>query len=539
MNGDNRLMGYEEYLDKVKQMIDDLKAMTADLGLANTGDEYKIISELFTYKFLNDKLLYNFEHREDIEDSFDDFIDFADSNTARIKEEYLLLNLFQKQNDKKFHKIFDKALEAISELNKDVYSIETSTGTKKPLFEPLSVYLRDPDKEVELAKRAINILCKYQFGGEIFEQGWDYFSSIFEYLIKDYNKDSGKYAEYYTPAFAGAIMADILYNDTPVDQVEIYDPAAGSGTLLLSMATKVGAKNCTIYSQDRSQKSTQFLRINLILNNLAQSLEYVIEGNTMTNPMHLNSDKLKQFDFIVSNPPFTVDFSADVETMKSDKYGRFFAGIPNVPKDKKKMPIYLMFLQHILMSLKSDGKAAVVVPAGFLTATNRSSKIAYAIRKEIIDNNWLKGVISMPSNIFATTGTSVALIFIDKSRLEDAEIILMDASKLGEKISLEDGQRTILSEDDKRKIIDTFKEKKAIDDFSVIVNNLDIEQNNYSFSAGQYFDVKMMYSELTADEFDKAIANHLNVLEELFMSGARLQKEIIKHVKRIEYNAND
>lgn len=221
MNGENKLMGYEEYLDKVKQMIDDLKAMTADLGLANTGDEYKIISELFTYKFLNDKLLYNFEHREDIEDSFDDFIDFADSNTARIKEEYLLLNLFQKQNDKKFHKTFDKALEAISELNKDVYSIETSTGTKKPLFEPLSVYLRDPDKEVELAKRAINILCKYQFGGEIFEQGWDYFSSIFEYLIKDYNKDSGKYAEYYTPAFAGAIMADILYNDTQIGRAHV------------------------------------------------------------------------------------------------------------------------------------------------------------------------------------------------------------------------------------------------------------------------------------------------------------------------------
>ena len=539
MNGDNKLMGYEEYLDKVKQMIDDLKAMTADLGLANTGDEYKIISELFTYKFLNDKLLYNFEHREDIEDSFDDFIDFADSNTARIKEEYLLLNLFQKQNDKKFHKTFDKALEAISELNKDVYSIETSTGTKKPLFEPLSVYLRDPDKEMELAKRAINILCKYQFGGEIFEQGWDYFSSIFEYLIKDYNKDSGKYAEYYTPAFAGAIMADILYNDTPVDQVEIYDPAAGSGTLLLSMATKVGAKNCTIYSQDRSQKSTQFLRINLILNNLAQSLEYVIEGNTMTNPMHLEGDRLKRFDFIVSNPPFTVDFSADVETMKSDKYGRFFAGIPNVPKDKKKMPIYLMFLQHILMSLKSDGKAAVVVPAGFLTATNRSSKIAYAIRKEIIDNNWLKGVISMPSNIFATTGTSVALIFIDKSRSENAEVILMDASKLGEKISLEDGQRTILSNDDTRKIINTFKEREAIDDFSVIVNNSDIEQNSYSFSAGQYFDVKMMYPELTADEFDVAITNHLNALEEMFISGARLQKEIIEQVKRIEYNAND
>lgn len=536
MNGDNKLMGYEEYLDKVKQMIDDLKAMTADLGLANTGDEYKIISELFTYKFLNDKLLYNFEHREDIEDSFDDFIDFADSNTARIKEEYLLLNLFQKQNDKKFHKTFDKALEAISELNKDVYSIETSTGTKKPLFEPLSVYLRDPDKEVELAKRAINILCKYQFGGEIFEQGWDYFSSIFEYLIKDYNKDSGKYAEYYTPAFAGAIMADILYNDTPVDQVEIYDPAAGSGTLLLSMATKVGAKNCTIYSQDRSQKSTQFLRINLILNNLAQSLEYVIEGNTMTNPMHLNGDKLKQFDFIVSNPPFTVDFSADVETMKSDKYGRFFAGIPNIPKkDKRKMPIYLTFLQHMLASLNDNGKAAIVVPAGFLTASERSSKIAYTIRKNIVDNNWLRGIISMPSNIFATTGTSVAILFIDKGQQEIGDIVLIDASKLGEKISLEDGQRTILSNEDESLIINTFKEKNTIDDFSVLVSKEEIKENAYSFSAGQYFEVKVEFAELTQDEFNQKIKAYSLKLDELFSKGKILGNEIRSCLEELKY----
>lgn len=528
-------MGYEEYLDKVKQMIDDLKAMTADLGLANTGDEYKIISELFTYKFLNDKLLYSFENRKDKTESFDDFIDFADTNTARIKEEYLLLNLFQKQNDKKFHKTFDKALAAISDLNKDVYSIETSTGTKKPLFEPLSVYLRDPDKEVELAKRAINILCKYQFGGEIFEQGWDYFSSIFEYLIKDYNKDSGKYAEYYTPAFAGAIMADILYNDTPVDQVEIYDPAAGSGTLLLSMATKVGAKNCTIYSQDRSQKSTQFLRINLILNSLAQSLEYVIEGNTMTNPMHKDGEKLKKFDFIVSNPPFTVDFSADVETMKNDKYNRFFAGIPNVPKkDKKSMAIYLTFLQHILASLKDNGKAAVVVPNGFLTF---NSGIPKKIRKEIVDNNWLRGVISMPANIFATTGTSVSIIFIDKSRTDDnQDVILVDATKVGKKVSLEDGQRTILSPDDEKLIINTFKQKVTVEDFSELVSRQKIQKRSYSFSAGQYFPVKMVYSEVTSQEFTEEIGKLTKEIEDLFYLSKKYEGEIKKSLGALVYD---
>jgi type I restriction enzyme M protein len=529
-------MGYEEYLDKVKQMIDDLKAMTADLGLANTGDEYKIISELFTYKFLNDKLSYSFEKREDKEETFDDFIDFADTNTPRIKDEYKLEKLFQKQNDEKkpFNKRLDEAFVAISEMNKDVYSIETSTGAKKPLFEPLSVYLRDPDKELELAKRAINILCNYQFGGEIFEQGWDYFSSVFEYLIKDYNKDSGKYAEYYTPAFAGAIMADILYNDTPVDQVEIYDPAAGSGTLLLSLATKIGVKNCTIYSQDRSQKSTQFLRINLILNNLAQSLEYVIEGNTMTNPMHLDGDKLKKFDFIVSNPPFTVDFSADVEAMKNDKYNRFFAGIPNVPKkDKKKMAIYLPFLQHILASLKEDGKAAVVVPNGFLTF---NSGIQKKIRKEIVDNNWLRGVISMPANIFATTGTSVSIIFIDKSRPEaKQDIILIDATKLGRKVSLEDGQRTILSHEDEQLIINTFKNENEVDDFSALVTKEKIQDRSYSFSAGQYFPVKMDFSEITKQEFEDEIGKLTKEIEELFELNEKYENKIKNDLGALRY----
>lgn len=528
-------MGYEEYLDSVKRMIDDLKAMTADLGLANTGDEYKIISELFTYKFLNDKLLQEFEKREDKRETFSDFVDYADSGTARIKEEHLLHNLFQKQNAPSFHKLFDTAMKEISEMNQDVFSIETSTGLKKPLLEAMSVYLRDPDKENELAKRAINILCKYKFG-DIYSQGWDYFSTIFEYLIKDFNKDSGKYAEYYTPAFAGAIMAEILYNDTPVDKVSLYDPAAGSGTLLLSMADKIGTKNCTLFSQDRSQKSTQFLRINLILNNLAHSLSNVIEGNTMTNPAHLDGEKIKQFDFIVSNPPFNVDFSADVKAMQNDAFSRFFAGIPNIPKkDLKSMAIYLPFLQHILASLNSKGKAAIVVPNGFLTASKRSSKIAYTIREKIIKNNWLRGAISMPSNIFAKTGTNVSIIFIDKTRQNEKDIFLMDASKIGEKIKLEDGQRTILSHEDERYIIDTFKQEREIDGFSVKVSKEDVEKGGYSFSAGHYFEVTLQQVDMSVAEFNSKINLHKQRLSEYFEEGKRLEADILKQLGEIIY----
>jgi type I restriction enzyme M protein len=240
-------MSFLEYLDMMKSMIDSLKAMSTSLGLSNTGDEYKIISELFTYKFLNDKLLYDFSKREDKTETFDDFVEYAGIDTPKMRERHLINNLFHEQNKENFHEIFDAAFVEVNELNKDIYNIETASGKKKPLFEPLSVYIRDDGKELELAKRAINILAQYEFT-DIYNGGFDYFSAVFEYLIKDYNKDSGKYAEYFTPLFAGNIMADILYNDTPVSKVSVYDPAAGSGTLLLAMANKIGTDKCSIYS---------------------------------------------------------------------------------------------------------------------------------------------------------------------------------------------------------------------------------------------------------------------------------------------------
>ncbi len=513
-------MSLQEFLDKIKSMIDELKAMSSDLGLANTGDEYKIIAELFIYKFLNDKLVYDFENREDKEETFEDFVYFVDDNTAKMKEEHLISNLFQKQNEVDFHKTLDKALVEISEMNKDIYAIETATGNKKPLFEPLSAYLRDEDKELELAKRAINILAndKYKFRG-IYDGGFDYFSSVFEYLIKDYNKDSGKYAEYFTPLFAGNIMADILYNDTPVSNVTVYDPSAGSGTLLLALANKIGTNNCTIYSQDISQKSTQFLRINLILNKLVHSLHNVVEGNTLTNPQHLDGDDLKTFDFIVSNPPF----KAMIETLKTDKYNRFFAGLPNIPKkDKNGMAIYETFLQHVISSLSKKGKAAVVVPSGFVSA---SAGIPKKIRKNLIDMNWLKGVINMPSNIFATTGTSVSIIFIDKTK-EDDEVMLMDASNLGTKVKLDEGQRTILSDEEKSKITTYFKQKKEEIEFSVAVKTEDIKNNNYSVQAGQYVELK-------EEELGFDINERITYLKREIINNIKLSKEIDNNIINI------
>lgn len=272
------------------------------------------------------------------------------------------------------------------------------------------------------------------------------------------------------------------------------------------MANKIGTDKCSIYSQDIAQKSTEFLRINLILNKLVHSLHNVIEGNTLTSPQHLKNDELMQFDFIVSNPPFKTDFSASIETLKADRYNRFFAGLPKIPeKNKKGMAIYETFLQHIIASLSPKGKAAVVVPTGFVSA---SSGIPLKIRQHLVDKNWLRGVIHMPSNIFANTGTSVSIVFIDKAKQDD-KVMLMDASGLGEKVSLEDGQRTVLSFEEKEKIMSFFKGRIEEPEFSVLVLIDSIKANNYSIQAGQYVQLNENESIDNLDEKISYLANDM------------------------------
>ena len=148
---------------------------------------------------------------------------------------------------------------------------------------------------------------------------------------------------------------------------------------------------------------------------------------------------LKRFDYIVSNPPFKMDFSDFRDDLDTDaSAARFFAGIPKVPgKAKDKMAVYLLFIQHIIASLKPGGKAAVVVPTGFITA---SSGIELRIRQKLVDEQWIAGVVSMPSNIFATTGTNVSILFIDKGAHE--QVVLVDASALGTKVKEGKNQKT-------------------------------------------------------------------------------------------------
>lgn len=258
----------------------------------------------------------------------------------------------------------------------------------------------------------------------------------------------------------------------------------------------------------------------------------MIQGNTIQHPYHKDGETLKKFDYIVSNPPFKLDFSDYRDALDSkENKERFFAGIPKIkPKSKDKMEIYQLFLQHIIASLKKGGKAAVVVPTGFITA---QSGIDKKIRQKLIDDKMLAGVVSMPSNIFATTGTNVSIVFIDDSN--DGDVVLVDASNLGQKVKEGKNQKTVLSAEEEQRIVDVFNNKEQVGDLSVAVSYADIKKKNYSLSAGQYFEVKIEYIDITAENFDGKMQIFTNNLNDLFKQSHKLEMEIEKQLSGLKY----
>ncbi len=541
----------QEFEQRTRQLIDNLKAICAAYGLGNDGNEFKIITQVFLYKFLNDKFAFEAKKiKPELAkaENWEQIIADMGANelemlqlqmgpdTARLKPEHFIAHLFSRQNAPEFAKLFDDTLRDIAITNNDVFAVMTDGGAKVTLFDRVSEYITDTTKRDDFCRAIINKLVEFSFE-RIFTEKYDFYAALFEYLIKDYNKDSGgKYAEYYTPHAVAKIMAAILVPEDvrgKINNVCCYDPSAGSGTLLMNIAHAIGEQRCAIYSQDISQKSSSLLRLNLILNNLVHSIPNIIQGNTMLHPYHRDGQTLKKFDYIVSNPPFKMDFSSERNALDSkENKERFFAGVPKVPKQAvDKMAIYQLFLQHIIYSLKPGGKAAVVVPTGFITA---QSGIDKAIRQRLVDNKMLAGVVSMPSNIFATTGTNVSIVFIDAANKGD--VVLMDASTLGSKVKDGKNQKTLLSTEEEDLIITTFNAKQTVEDFSVVVSYADIAAKNYSLSAGQYFDVKIEYIDLTSAQFAEKLQGFTNRLDGLFKESAGLELEIKKQLARLQYD---
>lgn len=537
--------------EQIKTLINEIKNICKANGLGGDANEYKIVTQSFLYKFLNDKFLYEvgkinpqLKTYADLksldENEYSLLLIRIGNNSAHLNPEHLLTYLWKQQDKTDFFDTFDNTLNDIAIFNNDIFSVHTGEDTDIRLFEEslIGENRLDKSKKMNMAKGIINALAEAKFNfDEIFSAGFDFFSTLFEYMIKDYNKDGGgKYAEYYTPHSIAKVMAEILVGNDKPKNVTVYDPSAGSGTLLMNIAAHIGTDKCTIYSQDITAKSTNLLRLNLILNNLSHSINNIINDDTILHNRHTATKKM---DYIVSNPPFQPqtakkehDEMIAVANLQKD---RFPFGMPNLEKNKKLgtiMYIYLAFLQHTIYSLADNGKAAVVVPTGFITA---KSGIAKKVRELLIDKGWVKGAVTMPSNIFATTGTNVSVLFIDKTNT-DGKVVLVDASNLGEERNDGEKKRRYLSRDDEQLIIDAFAKMQATDEFAVVLDFDDIKAKNYSLSAGQYFEFAPVISNLTADEFNEIVSNSTATLNTLFEKSKSTEKNLLKVINELKYD---
>ena len=547
-------MDTTEISNRTIRLIDDLKAVCHQFGMGNDGNEYKVITQVFLYKFVNDKFGYELLHSEAKEakkikgaekweiayKSLSEaerkaILRRMSANVPVLRPEHLVANLWNQQKLGNFDDIFDSTMVDIADLNIDIFSTQTTTNEKLPIFERLTRYVEDPSSRPNFARALVDKLVNFSFM-EVFELRYDFFSRIFEYLIKDYNTSSGDtYAEYYTPHAMATIMARILVGDNAdLHNIECDDPSAGTGTLLMALAHQVGEDRCTIFSQDISQKSNKLLKLNLLLNGLVSSLPNAIQGDTLVAPYHMSDDRkrLRKFDFVVSNPPFKLDFS-DAREKIAAQVARFWAGVPNVPKkDKKGMEIYLCFLQHVLNSMKEKtGRAAIVVPTGFLKAKD---SISTRIRERIVDEHILMGAISMPPNVFANTGTNVSILFFDNSRKTE-KVVLIDATKLGEEYKEGKLQKRRLRNEEVEEIIKAFRGKKTIERFAAAVRFDQIIKKNYVLTPGVYFEARVNHVDITPKGFREQMSRISENLKSIDAEYLSLRKSIANTLNTLQF----
>ncbi|MEP7321602.1 MAG: type I restriction-modification system subunit M [Saprospiraceae bacterium] len=361
-------------------------------------------------------------------------------------------------------------------------------------------------------------------------EGDDLLGDAYEYLMRHFATESGKSkGQFYTPAEVSRIMAKVIGIQKSKSQAEtIYDPTCGSGSLLLKAADEA-PHGITIYGQENDNATRALAVMNMWLHGNPDA--DIVQGNTLSSPEFKNdaTGELKQFDYAVANPPFSYKSWMNGLDPTNDVYKRF-DGFDAVPPKKNGD---FAFLLHLIKSLKSKGKACIVLPLGVLFRGNAEADI----RKKLIQKGYIKGIIGLPPNLFYGTGIAASLIVIDK---EDAsnrkDIFMIDASKG----FIKDGNKNRLREQDLHKIVDTFNYRIETPKYSRIIPLAEIAdpKNDYNLNIPRYIDSQ-------EEEDIQDIAAHLlggipkrdvEALQNYWIVYPSLKAELFKLVpKRPEY----
>jgi type I restriction enzyme M protein len=343
----------------------------------------------------------------------------------------------------------------------------------------------------EMVDRLTNLIAIFENKALDFSRnradGDDILGDAYEYLMRHFATESGKSkGQFYTPAEVSRIMAQIIgiKGAKTSAATTVYDPTCGSGSLLLKVGDEAGTP-VSLYGQEKDSATSGLARMNMILHGNAEAV--IMQGNTLADPKYKVGDQLKQFDFVVANPPFSDkrwstglhpnEGGATSNTgQPAQDYGRF-TGF-GVPPGKQGDYAYLL---HIVRSLKSTGKGACILPHGVLFRGNAEADI----RRNLVRKGYIKGIIGLPPNLFYGTSIPACIVVIDK---EDAQarkgIFMIDASDG----FMKDGPKNRLRAQDIHKIVDTFNKRLEIPKFSRMVNVEEIEKNEFNLNFSRYID---------------------------------------------------
>ena len=320
--------------------------------------------------------------------------------------------------------------------------------------------------------KLVAIFADLDFKGSRAE-GDDLLGDAYEYLMRHFATESGKSkGQFYTPAEVSRILAKVVgIGPTTKQDQTVYDPTCGSGSLLLKAADEA-PHGITIYGQENDNATWALCRMNMILH--GNEIADIAKGNTIASPQFTTGDHLRTFDFAVMNPPFS--FKSWTNGLEND-YGRFEFGMPPAKNGD------YAFLLHILKSLKSTGKAAVILPHGVLFRGNAEA----TIRKELLKRGYIKGIIGLPPNLFYGTGIPACILVLDKENAQARTgVFMIDASKG----FMKDGPKNRLRSQDIHKIVDVFNRQLELDRYSRMVPLAEIAdpKNDYNLNIPRYID---------------------------------------------------
>ena len=409
--------------------------------------------------------------------------------------------IYSNRDDSNIGQVINTVLEKIEDANKAKlhnvfrnidFNSESNLGKTRQRNQRLKTVLEDfANKKLDLRPERVGHM--------------DIVGDVYEYLISRFAAQAGKKAgEFYTPAEVSETLARLV---APQDGDRICDPTCGSGSLLIKASKQVRSKNFSLFGQEMNGSTWALCKMNMFLHEVdAARIEW---EDTIRHPMLVENDALMKFDVVIANPPFSLDKWGQ-EIAASDQYDRFHAGIP--PKSKGDWA----FISHMIATaLEGKGRVGVVVPHGVLFRGGQEG----TIRQYMIEQNYLAGVVGLPSNLFYGAGIPAALLIFDKSRTTGAkeDVLFIDASR-----EFEQGtNQNRLRPQDMDKIVETFLKRTVIDKYSFLASFDEISENEFNLNIPRYVDTFEPEPEIDMAEAQKDI---VRINKELAEVEAKMDK---------------